>query len=131
MKVLAVENSPHLCKRILRLLADAGYTATDCVAGIGQALEQIQRDRPDAILLNLILDDGSGYNLLKALRAMGLELPVVVLSENQGDPYQILAQELGVVALLHKFTQFEEIVPTLKQIRSVQSGAVLSQQIDP
>jgi len=117
MKILVVESSIAVGERLLALLARSGkYTALGCAASAAQALEMIAVERPDALLLDLYLNDGSGFKLLEVLRTWQLPLPVIVLSINHGWQYQIQAKALGAAAFLCKSTQFEDIVPTLDRL---------------
>ena len=117
MRVLVVENSSHICKRLLSLLADSGlFACLSCATGVAEALARIADEPPDAMLLDLSLDDGSGFDVLTSLRSQGLALPVVVFSENDGWQYRGRALTLGANAFLCKSSQFEEIIPTLTRL---------------
>lgn len=117
MKVLVIENSTAVCERLLDLLAEGGgYEAIGCAGSSAAALELIETRRPDALLLDMHLDDGSGFRVLEKLRSRGLSVPTIVLSGYDDRQYRLRAESLGAAAYLHKSTQFEDIVPTLRQI---------------
>jgi DNA-binding NarL/FixJ family response regulator len=117
MKILVIENSAVICERLLALLAESGkYEALGCVTCAVAALELVEACRPDALLLDLRLSDGSGLRVLEGLHKMGSAVPVVVLSENDGWHYRAYAQTMGAAAFLRKSTQFDQIVPTLDRV---------------
>lgn len=120
MKILVVENSPHICTRLLALLADSGqFSVSKCVATVAEALEQAASEPPDAILLDLSLDDGNGFTVLETLRRQGSKLPVIILTESEGRQYLARAQALAADAFLRKSSQFEDILPTLMRLLRV------------
>lgn len=117
MKVLVIENSAVICERLLSLLAESGaYQGLGCVPCVSGALERYATDQPDALLLDLRLADGSGFQVLEALRQCQHGVPVIVLSENDSWHYRRRAESLGAAAFLRKSTQFDLILPTLDRV---------------
>jgi len=117
MKILMVERSWAICERLLALLDKSGkYVGLGCVSSSPAVLELVETSRPDAILLDLRLDDTDGFQLLELLRSRGLTIPVVMLSMSHGWQYRIRAQAAGADAFLCKCTQFDEILPTLDHL---------------
>jgi PAS domain S-box-containing protein len=79
--MLVVEDDENDCRALVRLLNDAGYGVA--VARTGEAaLEACRERRFDAITLDLLLPDLTGLELLRRLRAEGLnrDTPVIVIS---------------------------------------------------
>jgi DNA-binding response OmpR family regulator len=84
--LLVVEDDERTCSFLLDNLAADGYRVAGAT-GAGEALRAIEVRRPDLVLLDLMLEDGSGLDVLDRVRASdGLasridpELPVIVLS---------------------------------------------------
>lgn len=84
--MLVVEDDPATAEFLLDNLAADGYRAA-VASGVGEGLRAIEVRQPDLVLLDLLLDDGHGLELLDRLRsADGLstrldpDLPVIVLS---------------------------------------------------
>jgi DNA-binding NarL/FixJ family response regulator len=116
MIILVVENSQQVCERLLALLAMSGrYEGLVC-ANIAAVLIQIETHRPDALLVDVRLDGGNGFQLLKELRALGLTTPVVMLSSSNNAQYLLQAKALGANACLSKTADFEKIIPTLDRL---------------
>mgnify|MGYP001338387119 CR=1 FL=1 len=89
MKVLVVEDEKPLLEALVEKLEGAGHetcVAKDGVDGITTALEE----KPDVILLDLMMPRKDGLQMLKELRedAWGKEAKVIVLT-NLSDPEHI------------------------------------------
>jgi DNA-binding response OmpR family regulator len=85
-KVLVVEDDAATVEFLLDNLRADGYCAA-AASGVGEGLRAIEVRQPDIVLLDLILEDGNGLELLDRVRgADGLvsridpELPVIALS---------------------------------------------------
>jgi DNA-binding response OmpR family regulator len=85
-KVLVVEDDEATAEFLVDNLRADGYRAA-AASGVGEGLRAIEVRQPDLVLLDLVLEDGNGLELLDRVRsADGLasrldpELPVIVLS---------------------------------------------------
>lgn len=111
-----VETSTVVADRILSLLAETDrYSGLRCDSVV-VALNLIKIFRPDALLLDLYLNDGSGFSLLEMVRELEPGMPVVALSQNQGPQYEMQVKARGGNAFLCKTTQFDELLPTLDRL---------------
>ena len=93
MRILIVDDDPEV-RRLLawRLEAD-GYSVTDA-ADARSALAEFQRNPPDLAILDLSLPDGSGLDVLTAIRA-GSTMPVIILSARSHEEDRVRGLELG------------------------------------
>jgi DNA-binding response OmpR family regulator len=89
--LLVVEDDERTCSFLLDNLAADGY-AVASASGTGEALRAIEVRGPDLVLLDLMLEDGNGLDVLDRVRgADGLacridpDLPVIVLSGRVGE----------------------------------------------
>ena len=89
--MLVVEDDAATAEFLVDNLRADGFRAA-CAAGVGEGLRAIEVRQPDLVLLDLILDDGHGLELLDRVRsADGLasrldpDLPVIVLSGRTGE----------------------------------------------
>ena len=85
-KVLVVEDDEATAEFLLENLRADGYRVA-AASGVGEGLRAIEVRQPDVVLLDLLLEDGNGLELLDRVRGSdGLssrldpELPVIVLS---------------------------------------------------
>jgi len=77
--VLVVEDEPDLASVVARVLTDAGWSV-DTAADGEAALAMARDDVYDLVVLDLMLPDMPGDEVLAALRAHGRPLPVLVLT---------------------------------------------------
>lgn len=104
MRIVIVEDSPLLRDNLVRLLADhPELCVVGSAAGEDEACALIEAQRPDTVLLDLSLAQGSGLDVLRRVRATpGLAPRVVVLSSRSVDPWEALCREAGADAFLDK-----------------------------
>jgi DNA-binding NarL/FixJ family response regulator len=123
MKVLVIENAPAICERLLALLEASGrYEGMGCITCASLALDLVDECRPDALLLDVRLPDGSGLAVLEELRGQRRDIPTILLADTLGWQYRIRAQALGAT-LLSKTEEFEAILPALDGLLGAAAGA--------
>jgi two-component system KDP operon response regulator KdpE len=77
--VLIVEDDAHIAAAIRGALEDEGYTAI--VAGsVAEANSRFEASTPSMILLDWNLPDGSGEDVVRAVRPRNASVPIVVMS---------------------------------------------------
>ena len=93
-RVLVVEDNAELAFGLRNNLEIEGY-AVD-VAGDGAAgLEAAQRLPPDLVILDLMLPQLDGFRVLKALRAAGATMPILVLTARGEESDKVRGLKLG------------------------------------
>ena len=75
-RTLLVEDDPDTCEALTRILRRRGYD-TDCAKSVNEAMGKLD-DRPCCMVLDLMLPDGSGLELLKHVREANLPIRVAV-----------------------------------------------------
>ena len=83
---------------------------------LGDARSLLARETMDAMVLDLGLPDGNGLELLRALRAQGMQLPVLVLSAQGEELDRVLGLELGADDYLAKPFSPRELVARVKAL---------------
>jgi DNA-binding NarL/FixJ family response regulator len=110
MKVFLVEDSPLMLERLIEMLGVlphvqvVGHTTT-----ADAAIRDILSIKPDLVVLDLHLAEGSGFDVLRAVhhRAPGIEF--YMLSNFLADPYRQLAERLGVRDFFDKSNELERM----------------------
>lgn len=115
LKVLIVEDS----LTIQGCLVDMLDTVEGCsVAGIAASEEVADRMvvalRPDVVLLDVSLNPGNGFNVLKKLRQAGLQCKVLILTGQEIEPLRVTAQGLGADGIFDKGAQMDEVGDLLR-----------------
>ncbi len=110
MEVFLVEDSHMVRERLETLLAQVpGTTIVGHAAGATDAIREILSARPDLVVLDVQLAEGSGFDVLRALHAQAPELEVVMLTNYSADPYRQIAERFGARALFDKTREFERV----------------------
>jgi len=118
-KVLVVDDEPDILLILQVNLEAAGFEVV--VAGDGQeALDRIRDDRPDVVVLDVMMPVLDGWEVLQALQPQADAPPVIVLSAKFGDQERAHAYGLGAVDYLNK--PFDPVV-LLASIRRVLAPA--------
>ena len=100
MRILLVEDDVALAAMLQRRLAAEGWTVGHA-ANVAEGQLRIQQERPDAMILDLHMPDGSGLDLVTELRSLGWNRLVVLASSD--DPYAVRsAFQAGAQAYLLK-----------------------------
>ncbi len=106
--VLVVEDDATLARAMTRNLSARGYDAHSA-ASVADATTLLRGVRPDLVLLDIDLPDGSGWDVLRALRAAGgAEIPVIAMSALRPNPR--LCTEMHVVGVLEKPFPMESLL---------------------
>jgi threonine synthase len=81
VQVLVVDDDVHLQEMIAQLLEERPYVLRSAMDGM-EALERIGEERPDAILLDLMMPRLDGFGVLAELRQDPLtsDIPVIILT---------------------------------------------------
>lgn len=77
--ILIVEDEAAFRWVIVQNLAKRGHHVRE-VATVAEAVRAVLEDRPDLLLLDLNLPDGSGWDVMRTLRRRAITVPVIVVS---------------------------------------------------
>ncbi len=107
LRILHVEDDPDAARLFARWLAWFRPVTLDVVqaSDLKTALELLERDSFDALLLDLRLPDGEEWSTLAVAGEVARWLPVVVLTGNDDTDLASLAGRLGVQSYLAKERQ--------------------------
>jgi DNA-binding NarL/FixJ family response regulator len=110
MQVFLVEDSVMVRERLESMLTQVpGTTIVGHAACANDAIRDILETRPDLVVLDVQLAEGSGFDVLRALHAQAPELEVVMLTNYSAEPYRQIAQRFGARALFDKAREFERV----------------------
>ncbi|HOX48218.1 MAG TPA: response regulator transcription factor [Spirochaetia bacterium] len=123
-RILVVDDDPSLVKILRGYLEQAGFLVLE--AGDGEAaLALVRRERPDLLVLDLMLPRLGGFELTRILRSTpGLEsLPVVMLTARLDEADKILGLELGADDYVTKPFNPRELVARVRAVLRRAGGA--------
>ena len=114
-RVLIAEDDPDTLV-ILRINLTAAGMET-MLAGDGRtALARIEADRPDAVVLDVLLPGIDGWQVLEELHTKGNAVPVVMCSAKDNIYDLQRARELGAVAYLTKPFDIDRLVEVMTEV---------------
>ena len=118
-RVLLVEDDTSFALQLGSLLAQHGHEVLQACDG-ETAIEQFADEDPDLILTQMMLPDGSGPELVEAIRGLpgGHDVPVLLMSQtyHSGRLFEEDLQRLGVLGFLHKPFSLTELARRVDRI---------------
>jgi two-component system OmpR family response regulator len=115
LRVLLVEDSRVLAERLRESLDTLdNVEVVGLVADETAAVAAVREQRPDVIILDLQLKEGTGFGVMQRL---GETRPVIIVFTNYMLPeYQRIASSLGVQHFLNKSIDYERLPQLLQEI---------------
>ncbi len=112
--ILLVDDEPTLRETLAEALEGEGWTVV--TAGDGaEALERFRSDRPDLVLLDLMLPELSGIEVCRILRAES-DVPIVMLTARDAEVDKVVGLELGADDYVTKPFSLRELVARIRAI---------------
>ena len=100
-KILLVDDSALARRAVRQMLESAGYAVAEAEDGL-IALERYFLERPDLVLLDLVMKGMNGLDVLKKLTEMDGQARVIVVSADVQDSSRVLAESGGAAGFLNK-----------------------------
>ncbi|MEU0489885.1 response regulator transcription factor [Nocardiopsis sp. NPDC006139] len=121
-RILIVEDEERIASFIRKGLTAGGFTTT--VVGTGaEAVDYAVSGGFDLMLLDLGLPDTDGFDVLRRVRSMGVDTPVVILTARDGVRDTVTGLEIGADDYVTKPFRFEELLARVRlRMRRERSG---------
>jgi two-component system catabolic regulation response regulator CreB len=116
-KILVVEDEPAIAESLAYSLRRDGFAVT-----VAPTLATAEREAfgnagaPDLVVLDLMLPDGSGFDLIGQIRRRGLGTAIIVLSSRDGEADRVAALETGADDYVTKPFSPREIVARVRAV---------------
>ncbi|WP_299024074.1 GAF domain-containing protein [uncultured Thermanaerothrix sp.] len=131
--LLVIEPDPRICEVVGRQSLQAAGYRVECVSEVSAAIAMAVQTLPDVILCDLVLEGLSSKDLLVALRAQGLDIPVVLIAPKGAEADLIQNFRVGAVDYLLWPAREPEVLTVvervLKQVRERRAREQLAQAL--
>lgn len=116
LTVYIVEDSPAVMERLVEEVSEVpNARVVGSAEAVASALEGVRQARPRVLILDVQLRDGSGFRLLKRMRAEGVLRPeiVIIVTNYPNDDYRAASRECGVDHFFDKGAEFHKVKEVL------------------
>lgn len=115
MRVLLVEDTSRLAEAVAEILRKSGYGADVAQTGF-DGLGMATSGAYDVVLLDIMLPDMSGMDVLRELRAAGETVPVILLTARQGVGDRVAGLDAGADDYLPKPFHASELLARIRAV---------------
>ena len=116
-KILVVDDTPKNVKLLADLLTVKGYSVVTAASGV-EALRQVEAEKPDLVLLDVVMPEMSGYEVCRKIRANPATqiLPVVMVTALDPSEERVKGLEAGADDFLAKPINQAELLARVRSL---------------
>src|SRR5213594_3579280 len=114
-RILIVDDEPEIVRGLEDNLRFEGYQTASAANG-EEALALAQSAAPDLILLDVMMPRMSGWDVCRALREKGVEVPVIMLTARGAEVDRVLGLELGADDYVTKPFSLRELLARVRAV---------------
>ena len=123
LRVVIADDSALLRERVEALISDlADVQLVGQATNAQEALEVVQRSKPDVVVLDIRMPGGNGIEALKMIRALEAPPVVIMLTAFPYPQYRTKCIEAGAAFFLDKAKEFDRVADVLEQMRASTVG---------
>lgn len=115
MKILIVDDEVSILYLVELNLKIEGYEVIKAQTG-AEAIDKMREEKPDLAILDIMLPDTDGYSLIKRLRSIDENLPVIMLTAKSDINDKLLGLQLGADDYMTKPFHSTELILRIKAI---------------
>lgn len=112
-KILIVDDEADIANSIQYVLSQEGFSTTMAHDGL-RAMELYEKDRPDLVILDLMMPGIDGYELCRRVRALDKKTPILMLTARTSEIDTVVGLELGANDYIAKPVRLRELVARVK-----------------
>jgi two-component system, OmpR family, response regulator MprA len=125
-RVLVVDDDPAVRESLISSLLFEGYDVVEAQDGLG-ALLQVERERPDLVVLDVLMPRMDGLTACRRLRAQGEQVPVLMLTARDMVGDRVTGLDAGADDYLVKPFELDELLARIRAllrrcVRTVPAG---------
>lgn len=112
-RILVIEDEPDLLRGLEMNLKAEGYSVLTAVSG-GAGLEQALEEKPDLVLLDVMLPGLNGFDVCRELRRKGFEAPIIMLTAKAEEIDRVVGLEIGADDYITKPFGLRELLARIR-----------------
>ena len=112
--ILIVDDDHELVEGLRAVLERQGYRVIQAHDG-HQAKQQIYNQRPDLVILDMMMPRMGGYPVLEHFRGKTDAPPIIMITANEGSRHKAYAEYLGVIDYIRKPFAMERLLETVNR----------------
>lgn len=115
--ILIADDSDTQLQHLKRILEDAGYKTITATSG-NQAIALSEEKSPDAIMLDIVMEDGDGYKACRSIKKNPAtnSTPIIMISSKANPVDKQWANMLGASAYIVKPYKNSEVLEKLQAV---------------
>jgi len=117
MKVLIVDDSKVVRERLITMFSELkGVEVIGQAEDSAEAVEAIQKSKPEAVILDIRMPGGSGIDVLKRIKKEKPNLLVIMLTNYPYPQYRKKCMDAGADFFFDKSTEFEKVIEVFRNL---------------
>jgi CheY-like chemotaxis protein len=113
--LLIVDDSQIQRGLIREFLRDGNHEIREVETG-GAALGELDHSRPDCVILDLLMPEMGGLDVLRRMQERGVRTPVIVTGLNGVESTQEVCRQLGAAGWVHKPIDRDELLEEVERV---------------
>ena len=114
-KLLIVDDASFIRRIHKQILNSMGYTTIEVATGT-EALEFYEKEKPDAVIVDLIMPDIDGMEVAKKILGMNADAKIIICSADRQKHRKEEAEKMGVLGFLEKPIDPDKVIETVNKI---------------
>jgi DNA-binding response OmpR family regulator len=115
MRLLIADDEINLAKALQVVLIDAGYNCDVCFDG-NSAIHLVSQEMYDGLILDIMMPEKNGYEVLSMIRKKKIDIPVLLLSALNEVDDKVIGFDLGANDYLSKPFSTKELIARVKMM---------------
>lgn len=127
-KILIIEDEPNIRELVRYNLKTNGYECISAEDGI-MGITMVHREKPDLILLDIMLPEKSGFEICRELRDEGNNTPIIMMTAKTEESDKVMGLEYGADDYISKPFGIREMLARIKAVlRRYETTVPVSQE---
>ena len=114
-RLLVVDDEPTILELLAGSLRFAGFEVVTAANG-GEAVRAAWSSRPDLVLLDLTMPDGDGFDVVRRIRSVGADVPVIILTARDEVQDRVTGFALGADDYVTKPFSLDEVLARIRAV---------------